>query len=139
MLHIYYRIYESSFGLAVENALQFERKLIPAKCRGAVAILSVPQSGQPPAVVFHREGIKNGSLRSDEFGCELPSLFRGNRGIEKNKMVCASPHIFRRDGLRRREGQFAPKFFEGPQHQCSPGAVPADQQNVWTRYGDCAL
>src|ERR1700688_4390090 len=83
--------------LGMENALQFKRKLIPAKRRGAMAILPTTQGGQPPASVLHRECIKNGDLRPDELGCELPSLFRGNGGIEKNKAVCASPHIFRRD------------------------------------------
>src|ERR1700688_1858730 len=90
--------------LGLENALQFKRKLIPAKCRGAVAILPTTQCGQPPASVLHRECIKNGNLRPNELGCELPSLFRGNRGIEKNQIECAFPHVFRRDGLRQREG-----------------------------------
>ena len=55
------RIREKSrlgFRLILENALQFKRKLIPAKCRGAVAILSATQCGQPPASVLHRERIK---------------------------------------------------------------------------------
>src|ERR1700688_3899384 len=102
-----------TFQLVSENASQFIGELISTKCRRPVAILSVPQGGQPPAAVFHRESIKNRDARSDEFGYELPSLFRGNRGIKENKMESVFSCNFRRDGLRRHEKQFGTKFLKG--------------------------
>ena len=106
------------------------RKLFPPECRSAVAILSSPQRRQPPASVLHRERIKNRNLRTDKFGCKLPSLFGRNRGIEKNQIESALPHIFRRDGLRRHEGPFTSKFLERTSALWFPRNRSGHQQNI---------
>jgi len=105
-------IFCQGFGVVPENSFQFKRKLIPAERGRAVAIVSAPKRGQPPASVLHWEGVKHRGLRTEELELKFPPLLLRDRGIQKNQVVRAVPGKSRRGVLRDFEGQFTAKFLK---------------------------